>query len=237
MSELSIIFPIYNSRKFIADSVKRIIDECLLRRLNVEILLCDDASDDQSCVELEKLDQEHEGVRIFRNERNHGIGYTLRRLVSLASSKKIIYCDIDLPFGEGAVFDVWKELDDADVVVASRYFGEKNHVSFGRKFFSRIYWILCWLFFNIQVKDIGSGTVGFLKSKIQALNLESDGFDIHLELYVRAARQHFRIKEIGLPSSGKNAKVFSILRHTFPILKQTFRLWWKLLLNSQKNKD
>ena len=89
MTDLSIIIPIYNSQKFISDAIGRLVDECLLRRLSVEILLCDDASDDEGWREIESLVQEHEGIRAFRNEKNRGLGYTLRRLVSLALSKKI----------------------------------------------------------------------------------------------------------------------------------------------------
>lgn len=224
MNDLSIIIPIYNSQRFIDDAVKRIVQEGLLRRITVEILLCDDSSDDGSWRALELLDQQYDNVRVLQNMKNEGLGHTLRRLISAASSKKIVYCDIDLPFGEQVIFNVCERLDEADIIVASRYLRYKNYEPLVRKVFSRFYWLLCWLVFRIPIKDIGSGTVGFWKATIESLNLKANGFDFHAEFYRRACQQKLRISEIGFPSANNTNGSFSIMRYALPIFLKTFQL-------------
>lgn len=227
MIDLSVIIPVYNSSFCIKESISRIIAILKGKSISYEIIICDDSSLDESWKELQSFVGTAE-IRIYRNDVNRGLGFTLRRLISLAEGEQIIYCDMDLPFGAEGVEAVFRQMQSADIVVASRYMGQKANIPLFRKIFSRIYWFWVRILLNIRVQDIGSGTVGLKKSKVVPLNLESDGFDIHAELYVKAQRCGLVIKEIGLPSMKADHSSFSVLRHGPEIFKQTLR-WWSRL--------
>lgn len=231
MPDLSIIIPVYNAQDLIRENIEGLLSVCDAAHLNAEILLCDDHSRDNSLHVMKSLAAQYPALRIFANDRNYGLGYTLRRLIPESRAEHIVYCDADLPFGAQGVVAVADVLQQADIVVASRYAGEKNYVHIFRSILSRMYWLICRIFFGLAVNDIGSGTVGFQKSEILPLNLQSNGFDIHLELYARARRKGLAIKELGLPSQLTKTGSFSVVKHAPLIIKDTLKWWWKLKVN------
>ncbi len=225
MSDLSVIIPIYNSSRYIDASLSDVVRAFREKSLSLEIVVCDDASTDTSWNVLQGIAEKNECVKLMRNENNQGLGATLKRLVAAASSECVIYCDVDLPFAAAGVCAVYDQMREADIVVASRYLGGAAHIPFGRKVCSRGYWLMaCWLQ-DVRVRDIGSGTVGFPRSEFLALNLESNGFDIHLEFFVKAHDRGLRIKEISLDSRKGTPGSFSILRHGPQVVKRMFQLW------------
>lgn len=231
MSDLSIIIPVYNAAPLVEASLTQIVSFFEARKISFEIVLCDDGSADSS-FEAVQLFSWKSDIRIYRNEVNRGLGFTLRRLIWLARSERLIYCDIDLPFGAQGLCDVWDQMQDADIVVASRYSGQKAHVPLRRRICSRFYWLAARILTGIPVRDIGSGTVGFRRSDMKDLDLRSDGFDIHLELYLRALKQGLKIKEIGLPSRKTAGGSFLIRRHGFEALKSLWR--WRGMVKRQE---
>ncbi|HSV43845.1 MAG TPA: glycosyltransferase family 2 protein [Candidatus Bathyarchaeia archaeon] len=227
MNDFSILIPIYNSSVHIESSVTVLIDFFQKKSAVFKIFLCDDASADQSWAVLQTIAQRYPQVRLMRNDQNQGLGATLRRLISAADTEDVVYCDIDLPFGVEGVARALGTLADADIAVASRYRGCGNTVAWPRRWMSRGYYFLCRLLFNVTVCDIGSGTVSFKKSKVEALDLRSKRFSIHAELYARAVRHRLRMKEFGFPSVQRPGS-FSMLKHGPQVFWDTCRLWRQL---------
>ncbi len=225
MEEISVLIPIYNSYGIIESSVRRLVDVLSERSDDFEIVLRDDGSKDESNYVMHRLSQRFPQVRCFYNQCNRGLGYTLRSMFKDCTGESIVYCDCDLPFGAEIIPRMVSELSAYDIVVASRYKGISSKGSLIRKFFSRMYYMLCKLLFNIPVLDIGSGTVAMKRNIVEQLMFYSDGFDIHAEFYVSAADAGFSIKEIPASAKDNYAGSFSILRHSAAVIKGTFRLW------------
>lgn len=224
LMDVSIVIPIYNSTSLIRDSVEQLVRALGSMPVRYEILLRDDGSSDRSRDVLEKLPAQFASVKVFSNEKNRGLGFTLRRLFADAQGTRVIYIDCDLPFGADVVKEVLARLEKYDIVVCSRYLGKKNTVSWPRKAASRAYYYLCKALFNIPVKDIGSGTVGFRKEALNRLDLVSDGFAIHAEMFARAVRCHSSIIEIGVEALGEENGNNYIFQYGFSILRETFKL-------------
>jgi len=222
--DVAIVFPVYESARLIREAVRRVCDVCDRHGVSYEIVLCDDGSSDGSRDVLAEICARDARVRMLVNERNHGLGYTLRRLLAAAAAEYVVYCDLDLPFGAGGVMRVIEQRMSADVTVASRYSGIPNHVVWWRRLLSRCYWIVCRILFRIPVRDIGSGTVGFFRSRVQTLNLAANGFDIHPELYVKAARMGLTIQELPLSSQSAPSGTFSVFRHAARVFFSTLQL-------------
>ena len=221
----SLVIPIYNAQEIIPVSyeiVSRYLDTA---GYEYEIIFEDDASLDSSKAVLEAISRDNSRVKVFSHYPNRGLGYTLRQLFRRASGDIIICLDIDLPFGIACLRSLLKEAEDADVVLASRYLCAKNKIPFLRKISSRLYYFFCRSLFNITVRDIGSGLVVFKRRALEGINLETSGFDIHIEIFTRLKERDFRVKEVTLPYHYNGYSTFSILRHGPRIVIDTLRFW------------
>lgn len=89
---VSVIIPVFNAERFVEKAVRSIMTQSYK---NLEILICDDCSADESFKILQKLSDEDERIKIFKNEKNFGIVKTLNFLVEKASGKFIARMDAD----------------------------------------------------------------------------------------------------------------------------------------------
>jgi len=223
--DLSILIPIYNSSSLIEGSVESLQKILRSENLKYEILLRDDASRDNSRDILTRI-QNSGPARCFFSEKNQGLGFTLRQLMKEAKGKFCVYLDCDLPFGAEVVPKLMKELEDADIVVASRYLNGPAKVKLSRHIASRLYYFLCLRLFRITVKDIGSGSVAFRRDAVEKLNLRANGFDFHIEFFAKAVQEELRVKEFFFPHQNKiSNSSFSLIKHGPCIVFQTLNLW------------
>ena len=225
----SLVIPIYNAQEIIPGSyeiVSRYLDTA---GYEYEIIFEDDASIDSSKAVLEAISRDNSRVKVFSHYPNRGLGYTLRQLFGRARGSVIIYLDIDLPFGIACLKPLLKEAASVDVVLASRYFSRENQIPFLRKISSRLYYLFCRALFNIRVRDIGSGLVVFKRRALEGINLETLGFDIHIEIFTRLKERGFQVKEVSFPYKHNSHSTFSILWHGPRIVIDTLRFWFRQL--------
>ena len=91
-SELvSIIVPIYNSEKYLNDCLKSIQKQTYH---NIEILLIDDGSQDNSLVICEEVGVLDDRIKIYHQE-NQGVSAARNRGIELAKGKYILFIDSD----------------------------------------------------------------------------------------------------------------------------------------------
>ena len=226
--DLSIVIPIYNSRNLIEDSLRRLTTFLNSLSLNYEILLRDDGSTDGSREILTTMPQKYPKTRIFFNLDNRGLGFTLIELFQSSRGTNVIYMDCDLPFGENIVSVLLDEMKDCDIAIASRYKGIRNHIRWDRKIASRLYYLFCRILFNIPIIDIGSGSVMMSRKVLNEIHLKKEGFGIHGEIYVKASKKNFRMKELPASTKKRQPSTFSILRHGPHIITETLQLWFEM---------
>ena len=130
-------------------------------------------------------------------------------------------------FGIEILTSLINELGKNDVVLASKYAGKKSKVSLLREISSRSYRLLCRSLFDVHIKDIGSGFVILKKTALDGIDLESDGFDIHIELFTKLKRKGSAIKEMPAEYNYNGYSTFSIFRHGPRVIINTLRFWLK----------
>lgn len=89
---VSVIIPCYNAEKYIEKAVRSIMAQSYK---NIEILIRDDCSSDGSFLILQTLASIDSRIKLFKNEQNKKIVYTLNKLVEQASGKYIARMDAD----------------------------------------------------------------------------------------------------------------------------------------------
>ena len=85
-------FSTYNSSKTIKKAVKSALNQ---NYKNIEILIVDDCSQDNTLKILEKLKEKYSVMRIYKNRKNLGIGAVRNRLIKKALGEYICFFDDD----------------------------------------------------------------------------------------------------------------------------------------------
>ncbi len=222
---ISILIPIYQAHRIVEDTVATVSKKLDSMNTEYEILLRDDGSLEDMRAIFERITFNYSKVRCFYNDRNYGLGFTLRKLFEEARGEILIYMDCDLPFGVDVLDDVLNEIKHSDIVVASRYPNHGRKVGWLRLSSSQFYFWMCRRLFSISVRDIGSGTVAFKRQAVQALTLNAQGFDIHIEIFLQAVQKKLSIKEIPAASYQHRQGTFSIFKHGYPVVWNTILLW------------
>ena len=89
---VSVVIPCYNAEKYVEQAVRSIMNQTYK---NLEILITDDCSTDESFAILRRLAEEDSRIKLFQNEQNQKIVRTLNALVERANGKYIARMDAD----------------------------------------------------------------------------------------------------------------------------------------------
>ena len=86
LPEISIVLPVYNGSKTVEKSIMSIVNQTFQ---NWELVIVDDGSVDGSFHLCQKIAQQEQRIRLYKNETNLGLAATMNRLVGLAKGKYI----------------------------------------------------------------------------------------------------------------------------------------------------
>lgn len=92
MPEVSVIVPVHNAEK----TIEKCVESLTLGRMrDLEVILVDDCSTDNSWELCRELEHRFSQVRCLRNEENRGVSYTRNRGLKAATGKCICFVDSD----------------------------------------------------------------------------------------------------------------------------------------------
>ncbi len=119
------VIPAYNEAASIGDLIRRIAEVCGETSLDYDVLVVDDGSDDETGALA--LEAGGASTQVIRNERNMGLGASIRRGLGAAAdaaadADAIVTLDADLTQNPAYVPAMLARLTEgADVVIASRF--------------------------------------------------------------------------------------------------------------------
>ena len=90
MKKVSILMPMYNSEKYITESINSILNQGYE---NIELIIVDDGSTDLSIRIVEKYSDSR--IKLYKNIENKGLPYTRNKLLNLATGEYIALLDSD----------------------------------------------------------------------------------------------------------------------------------------------
>jgi len=197
--EISIVVPCYNEGRILAESYRRISKAISKLELRHEIIFANDGSTDNTLEIIKTIAGSDPRVSYVTYEINRGAGYAHRKLYEKAGGRKILLVEADLAIAPEDCFPKFiEELRSTDVVVGSRYIGLPPDYPFYRKSLSKTYAFIVRLLFGLRMADTQSGFLGIKKEVIESFELTSDRWEILVELFYRAKKANFKIKEIPL---------------------------------------
>ena len=192
MKKISVIIPVYNQKSIISCNVSKVLSVMNNCGYPYEMLLINDGSIDGSDQILSQL--HHDNIRCISKE-NQGLGSVFKLGFSLASGQLLILLDLDLSYDVQNIYKVIDLAKNWDCVVCSK-FADMNNYPFHRKILSLLNYLFCHYFFNISVRDMGSGLVMVHKHFVQNESFICTGFGIHCEFFLMLQKKNARIMEI-----------------------------------------
>ena len=207
MRGLTILFPCYNEEatvEYVITQALSIIPEYCN---DYEIIVVNDGSTDRTGEILNSLVLKHNEIRIVNHKKNKGYGAALASGFENSTKEFIFYTDAD---GQQNLREIGKFLPWAEndrIIIGYRQ-GRKD--SMMRIFASRFYHFLIRFVFNLRVKDINCPFKLFPNKLFERIKVDSKFFFVDTEILLKAKKEGYRIKEIGvthLPRRAGKSKV------------------------------
>ncbi len=203
--KLSIVIPVYNEEKTIAEIIRR-VNAVGMPGVEKEIIVVDDGSTDKTRKILNGLT----GIALIFHEKNLGKGSAVKTGFARVTGDIVLIQDADLEyFPEDYPELVAPILSGvADVVYGSRFLSGKPHRTFYFHHYlaNRLLTFLSNLCTNLNISDVEAGYKVFTRDVVRALTplLKAKRFGIEIELTARIARKHYRIYEVGISYAGRS---------------------------------
>ena len=171
-----------------------------------ELIVVDDCSDDDTPAIVDEVCAETDRVRLLRNDRNRGKGFSVARGMREASGAYRVFIDADLAYPPTEVSKILRDLEaGADVAIACRVLPDSRYLM-SPTFFSYLYTRhLMSRAFNTVVRwslvpgvlDTQAGLKGFTARAADLIfpKLTVPGFGFDVEALYIARREGLRIAQ------------------------------------------
>jgi glycosyltransferase involved in cell wall biosynthesis len=229
-ASITVVIPCYNEECIIERNYQRVKRALEQSTSDYEIIIANDGSTDGSAAMLERIAVRDPRLAFIDYRTNRGMGYACRQMYARASKDYVIQMDADLAMDpEETIPALTRDLAHADCVVGSRYLGLKADYPLRRRIASRCYYAVNRVLFDFSLKDTQSGFFGIRRQILQSLDLKSDGFEIHVEMFAQLERRGCSMLEIPLrfvhqTESGE----VSVLRSAPRMFCGSLRIWRSL---------
>jgi dolichol-phosphate mannosyltransferase len=188
---ISIVMPALNEQNNIVEAVTNVQSSLELARLQGQLILVNDGSQDATGSLMLELQQRFPklNIEIISHPTAYGIGASFRDGLKIAKGESIVMLPGD---GENDGYEIFKYfnlLGHVDLIIP--YVGNGAKRSTFRRSLSKTYITLINLFFGTSFRYT-NGTVLYRKSILDSINLLSNGFFYQTELILKcAARDYF----------------------------------------------
>lgn len=214
--KLSVIIPAYNEQENIADVINRIEGSL---DITYELVVVNDHSLDDTTKIVSELSKKYNNIKLVENNINKGFANAIRMGFKNATGDVVIPVMADLC---DDLFTIKRMLDKInegyDIVCGSRYI--INGARLGgpkiKSVLSCLGGISLYYLLGLPTTDIANSFKMYRKIVLDSINTESNGFEISMEIVLRAYYLGFKITEVPTiwreRTRGKSSfKVFKLL--------------------------
>ena len=182
---LSIIVPCFNEEKIITKSIKTIANWSKSKNFDVEIVIVNNASTDNTYKELEKASEDFD-IKIL-NESSKGKGYAIKKALIKVKNSKVLILDADLSTDPSEFNEEWLNENEL-LILGSRYLGTEIGTPKRRKISGSILNLLIRKLFNLSIRDTQCGFKFISSNKLKSIakELSFGGFIYDMDLILLA---------------------------------------------------
>lgn len=195
VKSISLIIPVYKD----GNTVKLMIKKSLkvLKKINkkFEIIIIDDCCPQKSGEIALSISKKIKQVKVFFHNKNKGYGAALKTGLKKCKNDWIFMIDGDNEYEVNEIYKLMKESVNHDLIITYRY---KKKYNLYRKIVSWSYNLILRSIFNINYKDISSGSRLVSKKLVNKIKINTNGPFFGAELAIKSRYENFRIKEVGI---------------------------------------
>ena len=195
IKSISLIIPVYRD----SNTVKLMIEKSfkLLKKINkkFEIIIIDDCCPQKSGEIALSISKKIKQVKVFFHNKNKGYGAALKTGLKKCKNDWIFMIDGDNEYEVNEIYKLMKESLNHDLIITYRY---KKKYNLCRKIVSWSYNLILRSIFNINYKDISSGSRLVSKKLINKIKINTNGPFFGAELAIKSKYENFRIKEVSI---------------------------------------
>tara|TARA_A100001015_G_scaffold318915_1_gene440225 strand:+ start:23 stop:733 length:711 start_codon:yes stop_codon:yes gene_type:complete len=203
----SIIIPCRNETKTINNTTKKLFKK--LNKFNIEIILINDFSEDNTYEELKKIKKKFKFVKIYNNKKK-GLGGAINLGIKVSSAKYILIYMADMSDDIEDIkkyFNICLKDQSIDAVFGSRFIKNSKVYKYPLKklILNRVFNIFVKILFFSNYNDFTNAFKIYKKSVlIKMMPLISENFNIFLEMPLKLISRKYNYKII--PIKWRNRK-------------------------------
>ncbi len=210
---LSIVVPIYNEEKYLEEVLRRVIEQPLPGGLDRELILVNDASQDNTWNVMQSMPAKFPQIRfqLINKTVNEGKGAALRDGFTKVTGDIVIIQDADQEYDPADYPKLLQPILDgkADVVFGSRFIGEPHRVMyFWHQLANNLLTMLSNMLTNLNLTDMEVCYKVFKREVIDQIKIKSPRFGVEPEITAKVARlrlngKRVRVYETGISYAGR----------------------------------
>ncbi|HLD05950.1 MAG TPA: glycosyltransferase [Candidatus Nanoarchaeia archaeon] len=236
--DLTIIIPTYNERDNLEKTIAKLTPVLRKAKVDYEIVIVDDNSPDGTGAFAKQLHAQDRRIKPFIRVNARGFGLSLRDGITHAKGKFIIPTSADLADAPDDIVRLYRTIKKGyDVVYTTRFAKGGKIINYpGTKLFcNRAFNYLTTFLFLMPYHDISNGFKAYRKSILDALVIESAGFEINPELSIKSYLRGKTFAEIGVSWTGRTSGLskLNLIKVGPRYVAMVLNLYWKRLIHNK----
>jgi hypothetical protein len=222
---LTLIFPCYNEAERLPRTLATYLAHLSRRPGEVEVLVVDDGSTDQTFAVAQDIAAGDDRVRVLRSQPNHGKGFGVRNGVLEAAGELVVFTDADGSYGPGEVARVAAALADAPVAIGSRPTGWATGPP-ARRLASRLFNQAIRALLGLPFCDTQCGLKGFRRQAALEVfgRARLDGFAFDAEVLFLARRLGLAVSEVPVRAEEREGSKVQLVVDALGMLRDVLRV-------------
>ena len=202
--KLSLIIPCYNEESTIEACLKNVFEKLVRDDIELEVIVVDDASKDDSYRILQRLVEEDPRITLLQHKKNRGKGAALRTGLMHATGDFVGIQDADMEYDPSQYLQMLEPLvqDKADVVYGSRYLrpDTRRVLYFWHTWMNKTLTVVSNMFTNLDITDMETCYKLFKQEIIQKIapTLKEERFGFEPEITAKVAKSGCRVYECAI---------------------------------------
>ncbi|MBI3017199.1 MAG: glycosyltransferase family 2 protein [Deltaproteobacteria bacterium] len=215
---VSIVIPAHNE----AGSIHKVISglESTLK-MNHEIIVVNDHSTDATKEVVTNLKDKYQNLTLIDNDGENGFANTLKKGLYAATGDYVVPVMADSCDDAQTINVMYSKTQEGfDIVCGSRYIksGQSVRAPAIKSFLSYLASLILYFLLRIPTHDITNAFKMYHHKILKAINIESKGFEISIEIPIKAYIKGFTLTEVptiwyGRTAGKSNFKIFKMAPH------------------------
>lgn len=223
---ISIIIPCLDE----ADSIPIVIPELIenAKDQNLEIIVVDDCSSDNSCALIEKYKE----VILVKNSQRLGYGGSLKRGFQIAKGRYLAFLDLDRTYSSSDLNKLYQEILEKDLsIVFGDRMSQKNEMPRTRYVGNWLYASLLEILFRVKISDVCTGFRIFKRELIsKVVQLPENGLNFSIAFTVLVLRIKVPFSQIPIRYDERIGRSkLSVISDGFLFLKSIFTNYFRTI--------